>query len=48
MKDHHPLIKLEWSRVTLQWWTHVIKGLHQNDFIMVAKTDELIYPKNIS
>lgn len=40
-EDHHPLIVLEWGRVTVQWWTHVVKGLHQNDFIMAAKTDEL-------
>ena len=40
-EDHHPLIVLEWGRVTVQWWTHVIKGLHQNDFIMAAKTDGL-------
>jgi 4a-hydroxytetrahydrobiopterin dehydratase len=23
------------------WWTHTIGGLHRNDFIMAAKTDEL-------
>lgn len=40
-EDHHPLIVLEWGRVTVQWWTHVVKGLHHNDFIMAAKTDEL-------
>ncbi len=40
-EDHHPLIILEWGRVTIQWWTHVVKGLHRNDFIMAAKTDEL-------
>lgn len=40
-QDHHPLIVLEWGRVTVQWWTHVVKGLHRNDFIMAAKTDEL-------
>ena len=40
-QDHHPLIVLEWGRVTVQWWTHVVKGLHKNDFIMAAKTDEL-------
>jgi 4a-hydroxytetrahydrobiopterin dehydratase len=39
-EDHHPLIVLEWGRVTVQWWTHVVKGLHQNDFVMAAKTDE--------
>ena len=40
-EDHHPLIILEWGRVTVQWWTHVVKGLHKNDFIMAAKADEL-------
>jgi 4a-hydroxytetrahydrobiopterin dehydratase len=40
-EDHHPLIVLEWGRVTAQWWTHVVKGLHRNDFIMAAKTDEI-------
>ncbi len=40
-EDHHPLIVLEWGRVTIHWWTHVVKGLHKNDFIMAAKTDEL-------
>ena len=40
-EDHHPLIILEWGKVTVQWWTHVVKGLHRNDFIMAAKTDEI-------
>ena len=40
-ENHHPLIVTEWGRVTLQWWTHKIGGLHRNDFIMTAKTDEL-------
>jgi 4a-hydroxytetrahydrobiopterin dehydratase len=40
-QGHHPLIITEWGRVTIQWWTHVIKGLHNNDFVMAAKTDEL-------
>ena len=41
-EDHHPLIITEWGKVTVQWWTHKIKGLHKNDFIMAAKTDELV------
>ena len=41
-EGHHPLIITEWGRVTIQWWTHKIKGLHRNDFIMAAKTDLLI------
>ena len=40
-EDHHPLIVLEWGRVTVQWWTHVVGGLHQNDFVMAAKTEEI-------
>ncbi|HET7144452.1 MAG TPA: 4a-hydroxytetrahydrobiopterin dehydratase [Anaerolineales bacterium] len=40
-EDHHPLIITEWGRVTVQWWSHKIKGLHKNDFIMAARTDEI-------
>jgi 4a-hydroxytetrahydrobiopterin dehydratase len=40
-QDHHPSIRIEWGRVTVEWWTHAIKGLHRNDFIMAAKTDSL-------
>ncbi len=40
-EGHHPLIVTEWGMVTVQWWTHKIRGLHQNDFIMAAKTDAL-------
>lgn len=38
-EDHHPKMVIEWGRVTVQWWTHKIRGLHRNDFIMAAKTD---------
>ena len=41
-EGHHPAILTEWGKVTVTWWTHAIKGLHANDFIMAAKTDELI------
>lgn len=40
-EDHHPAILTEWGKVTVTWWTHKIKGLHLNDFIMAAKTDQL-------
>ncbi|ERN41057.1 pterin-4a-carbinolamine dehydratase [Rubidibacter lacunae KORDI 51-2] len=36
---HHPVLLTEWGKVTVTWWTHAIGGLHQNDFIMAAKTD---------
>jgi 4a-hydroxytetrahydrobiopterin dehydratase len=39
-QGHHPALLTEWGRVTVTWWTHAIKGLHRNDFIMAAKTDE--------
>ncbi|MEJ2511439.1 MAG: 4a-hydroxytetrahydrobiopterin dehydratase [Anaerolineales bacterium] len=39
-QDHHPAILVEWGRVTVTWWTFVIGGLHTNDFISAAKTDE--------
>ena len=38
---HHPALLTEWGRVTVTWWTHAINGLHQNDFIMAARTDEI-------
>ena len=40
-EGHHPAILTQWGRVTVTWWTHKIRGLHQNDFIMAAKTDGL-------
>ncbi|HET8654849.1 MAG TPA: 4a-hydroxytetrahydrobiopterin dehydratase [Longimicrobiaceae bacterium] len=42
---HHPALLTEWGRVTVSWWTHKIGGLHRNDFVMAARTDEL-YPKS--
>jgi 4a-hydroxytetrahydrobiopterin dehydratase len=39
-QDHHPVIVTEWGKVKVTWWTHKIRGLHQNDFIMAAKTQE--------
>ena len=40
--DHHPAILTEWGRVTVEWWTHAIQGLHRNDFVMAAKVDALL------
>ncbi|ACO79615.1 pterin-4-alpha-carbinolamine dehydratase [Azotobacter vinelandii CA] len=40
-EGHHPALLTEWGRVTVTWWTHKIRGLHRNDFIMAARTDEL-------
>lgn len=40
-EGHHPALLTEWGSVEVRWWTHKIGGLHVNDFIMAAKTDQL-------
>ena len=44
-ENHHPRIILEYSSVTVEWWSHSIKGLHKNDFIMAAKTEDIYQTK---
>ena len=39
-EGHHPALLTEWGKVTVTWWTHKIGGLHRNDFIMAARTDD--------
>ena len=46
-EDHHPMIITEYGRVTVDWWTHKIGGLHKNDFIMAAKTDQLLQTSSV-
>lgn len=38
-ENHHPSIQVEWGKATVTWWTHTLKGLHQNDFVMAARSD---------
>ncbi|EGV27706.1 pterin-4-alpha-carbinolamine dehydratase [Thiorhodococcus drewsii AZ1] len=40
-EGHHPKLVTEWGQVIVTWWSHKIRGLHRNDFIMAAKTDQL-------
>ncbi|MBS3802981.1 MAG: 4a-hydroxytetrahydrobiopterin dehydratase [Oleiphilaceae bacterium] len=40
-EGHHPAILLEYGKVRVNWWTHAIGGLHQNDFIMAARTNQI-------
>ena len=40
-EGHHPRLVTEWGKVRVTWWTHKIRNLHRNDFIMAAKTDGL-------
>lgn len=39
--SHHPAILTEWGKVNVTWWTHKIEGLHKNDLIMAARTDDV-------
>ncbi|MFU8816389.1 MAG: 4a-hydroxytetrahydrobiopterin dehydratase [Pseudomonadales bacterium] len=39
-ENHHPRLVVEYGRAAVSWWTHAIGGLHRNDFIMAARTDQ--------
>jgi len=41
-QGHHPNIYLLYNKVKIILYTHVIAGLHENDFIMAAKFDRLL------
>ena len=45
-EDHHPELHIGQGRVRVETWTHKIRGLHRNDFIMAAKIDQLASPKD--
>lgn len=40
-ENHHPTLVTEWGSVRVTWWTHSIGGLHANDFILAARSDEI-------
>jgi len=40
-QGHHPDISFGWGYAQVVFYTHKIKGLHENDFIMAAKVDAL-------
>jgi 4a-hydroxytetrahydrobiopterin dehydratase len=42
-EGHHPDLNLHnWNKVKITLWTHAIKGLSENDFILAAKIDALL------
>lgn len=43
-EGHHPDIGFGWGWAKVAWQTKKIRGLHENDFIMAAKTDRLLGP----
>jgi 4a-hydroxytetrahydrobiopterin dehydratase len=40
-EGHHPDIGFGWGYCDVTLYTHKIKGLHENDFIMAAKINQL-------
>lgn len=40
-EGHHPDIAFGWGYAEVTFYTHKIKGLHENDFIMAAKVNTL-------
>ncbi|MDH3326138.1 MAG: 4a-hydroxytetrahydrobiopterin dehydratase [Gammaproteobacteria bacterium] len=40
-ENHHPDIALGWGYCTVTFYTHKINGLHENDFIMAAKSSKI-------
>lgn len=40
-EGHHPDISFGWGYAEVTFLTHDISGLHKNDFIMAAKSNEL-------
>ena len=46
-ENHHPNISVYgWNKVKLTFFTHAIKGLSENDFIMAAKVNQLLSKQN--
>lgn len=42
-QGHHPNLKLyDYKYLEIQLYTHKIGGLHQNDFILAAKIDQIL------
>ncbi|MCA1926227.1 MAG: 4a-hydroxytetrahydrobiopterin dehydratase [Thiobacillus sp.] len=41
-EDHHPNLVVGYNTVKVEYWTHAIGGLSENDFICAAKVDQLV------
>jgi 4a-hydroxytetrahydrobiopterin dehydratase len=40
-EDHHPYLTVGYNTCKVEYWTHAIGGLSENDFICAAKVDAL-------
>jgi len=41
IEDHHPDLEVGYNYCRVQYTTHAVKGLSENDFICAAKIDQL-------
>ena len=41
-EGHHPDFCVHYNKVEIEIWTHAIKGLSENDFILAAKIENII------
>lgn len=41
-ENHHPDIRIDYSKVTLRWWTHTAGGITDRDRELAARSDELV------
>lgn len=39
-EGHHPIMHVFYGKVEVEFWTHAIMGLSENDFIMAAKIED--------
>ena len=40
-EDHHPDLCVHYNKCKVEYWTHAIGGLSENDFICAAKCEAL-------
>ncbi|MEM4255364.1 MAG: 4a-hydroxytetrahydrobiopterin dehydratase [Candidatus Norongarragalinales archaeon] len=46
-QGHHPdIVVFGWNKVRIELYTHAIRGLHENDFVMAARIDHVYTVKN--
>src|SRR5688572_15004240 len=43
-EGHHPDLYLAWGKCKLEIWSHEVKGLTENDFILAAKIHQEFEP----
>lgn len=45
-EGHHPDLRLSWGKVDVQIYTHKAGGLTENDFILAAKIDDVLFRRD--